>query len=95
MKSYNILVYTLEGYFSIQSSSQFLRMLNHIKSKPSLSLGDVGSKTRSLSQIFHNIVYTPADRVWSKSPLIFVRMLIFINLSLVQNWIMLDRKLSH
>ena len=44
-------MYDLEGTVLIQSSRNFVRMLIIITSRPSLKLGHVGSKTRSLGQI--------------------------------------------
>ena len=45
------LLYVLEATFSVQSSWNLVRMFVLIKSRKSLKLGHVGSKTRSLGQI--------------------------------------------
>ena len=46
-----LLVYTLEGTVFIPSSWYLVRMFIFIKTRPSLKLGHVRSKTRSLGQI--------------------------------------------
>ena len=65
-----------------------VRMLIPIKSRSSSKLGHVGSKTRSLSDILKNLVYTLEGTVLSQDSLSFVRMLIIIlsrsNLKLCQ-----------
>ena len=45
-------MYTLEGTVLIQRSRNFIEMLMIIISRSNLKLGHVGSKTRSLGQIF-------------------------------------------
>ena len=44
-------MYTLEGTVLIQSSGNYIRMLMIVIFRSSLTLGHVGSKTKSLGQI--------------------------------------------
>jgi len=67
-------MYTLDVINVIKSSWNLVRMLFSMKSRPSLKLGHVGSKTRSLGQILEKLVFTPEVTILVVSSWNLVRM---------------------